>query len=193
MSAPASNSALRLERPADFLVENRLRRLSGSVNADETSRVGEEREETVRRDRERALDDDEVERPAIGRPPVERTLDHDDIRPALELGPRRRRRAQIRFQHDHLRAHGVEKGRAIAGSAPDIEGAIARNDHRRLQHPRQRQRRQELASRAATRRQFAIEIGERIQIPERRSAGAAFRETPPTGICRQFRRCAAGR
>ena len=63
------------ERRADFLEQNRLRRTSRRVNADKTSRIGQEREETVREYRERSLDYDEVERPAIGRPPVERTLD----------------------------------------------------------------------------------------------------------------------
>ena len=32
------------ERPAEFLVENRLRRLSGRINADEPTRIGEERQ-----------------------------------------------------------------------------------------------------------------------------------------------------
>ena len=81
------------ERPAEFLVENRLRRLSGRVNADETSRIGEEREQAVRGHPERALDNDKIEWRAIRRAPFERTLDHDDVRPALEFGSRGRGRA----------------------------------------------------------------------------------------------------
>ena len=60
------------DRSAGFLIKDRLRRLGGRVNADETSRIGKQREETVRGDPERALDDDEVERPEIGGPSVER-------------------------------------------------------------------------------------------------------------------------
>ena len=57
------------ERRAVFLEQNRLRRTSRSVNADKASRIGEEREQTVRRDRERPLDYNEVERPAVGGAP----------------------------------------------------------------------------------------------------------------------------
>ena len=54
-------------------------------------------------------------------------------------------------------------GRAIAGSAPDIERPIAGNDRCRLQHPRKRHRRQQLALGPAARRQFTVEVGERFK------------------------------
>ena len=71
-----SNSALPADRPAVFLVKNRLRRLGGRVNADETPRIGEQADETVREDAKCALDDDEIERPESGGPAVERAHDH---------------------------------------------------------------------------------------------------------------------
>ena len=87
--------------------------------------------------------------------------DHDDVHATVKFGLGRLRRARVGFEQDDLRAHGGKDGRAIAGAARDIERAVAGDDRRRLEHPRQDHGRQQPADLGATRRQFAIEIGER--------------------------------
>ena len=75
MSALVSNKHPTADPSAVFFVNNRLRRLGRRVNADKTSGIGEQGDETVRKDPKRALDDDEIERPKSGGPAIERADD----------------------------------------------------------------------------------------------------------------------
>ena len=181
------------ERPTGFLIENRLRRLSGCVDADEASRVGEERKQTVRRDRERSLDDDEVERSQARPPPCRANPRPRRYSPGVRARsapppprpnpiPARRPSHPWRSElprHNRIRPRHRGRDRPERPSPP---AAFA---------PRSRARGACVSRRRARATRDRDRRGTRI--PERRSAGAAFRETPPTRICRRSRRCAAGR
>jgi hypothetical protein len=145
-----------------LFVDNRLRRLGRRVNADEASWVGHQRDEAIGIDSKRALDNDEIERPESGSPAIERPDDHGDARAIVKFTLGRFRCSGVGFQEDNLRAHGGKESRPVAGAARNIEHAIAWNDRRRLEHSRQDDRRQQAAELGATRRQFAIQISERL-------------------------------
>ena len=86
----------------------------------------------------------------------------NDVHAIVKFGLGRLRCARVGFQQDDLRAHRGKNGRAIARAARHIERAVAGDDRHRLEHPRQDHGRQQAADLCATRRQFAIEIRERL-------------------------------